>query len=145
GRPPAPLPSPQASIRKGLMERLAGRQKNGSPLIQVSARGADLSIEGKRPVGGRQARPGPPKACQPPDYPKRCLAEKGLSTSLPRTGFRPLSPARRSPAPRPHRHKARGPRQRPRLEELESRAVPSVTAHFEGSQLVADGDGSGNT
>src|SRR5262249_32598493 len=32
-----------------------------------------------------------------------------------------------------------------RFEELESRTVPSVTAHFVGSQLIADGDTSGNT
>jgi hypothetical protein len=36
-------------------------------------------------------------------------------------------------------------RQQLQLERLESRTVPSVTAHFEGNQLIAVGDGSGNT
>jgi serralysin len=62
-----------------------------------------------------------------------------------RNWFRSLSCARRSPVPRPHRHQGQRPRQRPHLEELESRTLLSVTAHFVGTQLIADGDGSGNT
>jgi hypothetical protein len=61
--------------------------------------------------------------------------------SLLRNWFRSLSQARRIPAPRPRRHKGRGPR----LEELESRTLLSVTAHLSGGELVVTGDNSGNT
>jgi hypothetical protein len=62
-----------------------------------------------------------------------------------RNWFRSLSSVCRSPVARPHRYQGRRPGARPQLEELESRTLLSVTAHFSGSQLIVDGDGSGNT
>jgi hypothetical protein len=62
-----------------------------------------------------------------------------------RNWFHFLSSARRSPVPRPGRHQDRRASLRLQLEQLESRTLLSVTAHFVGSQLIADGDGSGNT
>jgi hypothetical protein len=63
----------------------------------------------------------------PSHSPKCCHAAKEFSMNVLRNWFRSLSSARRSPVPRPQRPKSRRPRQRPRLEELETRLVPAFT------------------
>jgi hypothetical protein len=59
-----------------------------------------------------------------------------------------LNPLRRLVPASAHRtglRRRRSKRWQPQLEALESRNLLSVTAHFSGSQLVVDGDSSGNT
>jgi hypothetical protein len=62
-----------------------------------------------------------------------------------RNRIRSLSSARRSPAPRPHRHQGRRPPQRLRLEELETRLVPTCWPSFiSNGVLTLNGDNTGN-